>query len=218
MKRKNVFDARAATALGIEPGNYSQTPINGKAPASVADEVANQTEDRQQSQKRECLKRAGGIYVRCKNDQTGKFEEKKLCGPVNVFARIRDSCDQDWSILVEWESASGQKHREPFQMSQFAMDDRHIVARLMDGGLWIAPGSANRRLVVNYLQTAAIQEQELWQCVSRTGWHGDCFVLPDTVVGGENTRLILKTTAEQADFYRVRGTLDQWRDKVSVTV
>ncbi|UNF02637.1 TOPRIM and DUF927 domain-containing protein [Escherichia coli] len=52
-------------------------------------------------------------------------------------------------------------------------------------------------------------------CVSRTGWHGQVYVLQDEVSGEGAEGVILQTTSVQGRDFRVSGTTEEWREHVS---
>lgn len=52
-------------------------------------------------------------------------------------------------------------------------------------------------------------------CVSRTGWHGQVYVLQDEVSGEGAESVILQTTSVQGRDFRVSGTTEEWREHVS---
>jgi uncharacterized protein (DUF927 family) len=98
-------------------------------------------------------------------------------------------------------------------MSLLAGDGNECRARLLDGGLFLAPGRKARDLLTVYLQT--IRPEEWALCVSRVGWHGDFFVLPEATVGPDGPETVLFQTPFDTEHYlNVRGTADDWRENV----
>ena len=71
-----------------------------------------------------------------------------------------------------------------------------------------------------YLQTR--QPAEIATCVDRIGWHGRAFVLPRETLQreagdgeGAPERIVYQTDGPSENPFRVRGTLEAWRDKVA---
>ena len=94
-----------------------------------------------------------------------------------------------------------------------AGDGNEYRARLLDGGLFLAPGRKARDLLTVYLQTMRPEARAL--CVARVGWHGDNFVLPGATIGPEGAGAVLFQTPFETDHYlNVSGTVDEWRDNV----
>jgi putative DNA primase/helicase len=98
-------------------------------------------------------------------------------------------------------------------MSLLAGDGNEYRARLLDGGLYLAPGSKARGLLTVYLQskwTAA-----LVRCVARVGWHGDAFVLPGTTIGPDGAEKVVYQTPFGTNHYlNISGTMEDWRCNV----
>jgi len=98
-------------------------------------------------------------------------------------------------------------------MSLLAGDGNEYRARLLDGGLFIAPGRKARELLTVYLQSTQPQMRAL--CVARIGWHSENFVLPGATIGPENAETVLFQTPSDADhFLSVSGTVGDWRENV----
>jgi putative DNA primase/helicase len=98
-------------------------------------------------------------------------------------------------------------------MAMLAGDGNEYRTRLLDGGLYIAPGRRNRDLLTVCLQTVRPEIKAL--CVSRVGWHGDCFVLPDQTYGPPNSGEVLLQTAGDLDHhYAVSGSVSEWRHHI----
>jgi uncharacterized protein (DUF927 family) len=98
-------------------------------------------------------------------------------------------------------------------MSLLAGDGNEYRARLLDGGLFLAPGRKAREFLTVYLQTARPETQAL--CVSRIGWHGANFVLPGATIGPEGGEAVLFQTPFETDHHlNVSGTVDDWRNNV----
>ena len=98
-------------------------------------------------------------------------------------------------------------------MSLLAGDGSEYRARLLDGGLFLAPGRKARDLLPVYLQTMRPEARAL--CVARVGWHDANFVLPGATIGPEGAGAVLFQTPFDTDHYlNVCGTVDEWRVNV----
>ena len=104
-----------------------------------------------------------------------------ICGPLELAALTRDAKGDGWGRLLKWADAEGRVHEWAMPMSLLAGEGSEYRARLLDGGLFISPGRKARDLLTMYIQTTRVEARAL--CVSRIGWHGDNFVLPDTTIG-----------------------------------
>ena len=98
-------------------------------------------------------------------------------------------------------------------MSLLAGDGSEYRGRLLDGGLFIAPGHKARDLLTVYLQTAWPEGRAL--CVGRVGWQGKNFVLPDETIGPEDAGTVIFQTAQQSEhLLNTAGTLSEWCENV----
>jgi len=98
-------------------------------------------------------------------------------------------------------------------MSLLGGDGNEYRARLLDGGLFLAPGRKARELLTVYLQSARPETRAL--CVAQIGWHGDTFVLPGGTIGPEGSEKVLFQTPFEIEHYlNVCGTAGDWRENV----
>jgi uncharacterized protein (DUF927 family) len=140
-------------------------------------------------------------------------EPLRICGRLEVAALTRDSKGDGWGRLLSWTDSEGRVHEWAMPMSLLAGDGNEYRARLLDGGLFLAPGRKARELLTVYLQSMQPETRAL--CVARIGWHGDNFVLPGVTVGPESAETVLFQTPFDADHYlNVSGTVGDWRENV----
>jgi uncharacterized protein (DUF927 family) len=98
--------------------------------------------------------------------------------------------------------------------AMLAGDGADYRSRLLDGGLFIAPGRKARDLLTMFLASA--QTPARAHAVARVGWHGRTFILPDGAYGGTGgERILLQTSAAAEHAFRVGGTLDSWQESVA---
>jgi putative DNA primase/helicase len=152
---------------------------------------------------------AGVIYF----DPDPEKEPLRICGRLEVAALTRDAKSERWGRLLRWSDSEGRPHEWAMPMSMLAGDGNEYRARLLDGGLYLAPGRKARDLLTVYLQTMRSEARAL--CVARVGWHGDNFVLPGATVGRENAETVLFQTPFETDHnLNISGTADDWRENV----
>jgi uncharacterized protein (DUF927 family) len=140
-------------------------------------------------------------------------EPLRICGRLEVAAFTRDAKGDGWGRLLRWYDSEGRAHEWAMPMSLLAGDGGEYRARLLDGGLFIAPGRKIWSLLAVYLQTA---RREAWAlCVARVGWHRDTFVLPGASIGLQSGGPVLfQTPFETEHCLNVSGTVDDWRNNV----
>jgi uncharacterized protein (DUF927 family) len=146
-------------------------------------------------------------------DQDPEKEPLRICGRLEVAAFTRDAKGDGWGRLLRWRDSEDRAHEWAMPMSLLAGDGGEYRARLLDGGLFIAPGHKVWGLLAVYLQTA---RPEAWAlCVPRVGWHNDTFVLPGASIGPEGGGPVLfQTPFETEHCLNVSGTVDDWRNHV----
>jgi putative DNA primase/helicase len=151
----------------------------------------------------------GVIYI----DPTPENEPLRICGRLEVAAFTRDAKGDGWGRLLRWRDAEGRAHEWAMPMSLLSGDGGEYRARLLDGGLFIAPGRKVWGLLAVYLQTARSESRAL--CVPRVGWHKDSFVLPGATIGPEGAEpIIFQTPFEAEHGLSVSGTVDDWRNHI----
>jgi uncharacterized protein (DUF927 family) len=142
-----------------------------------------------------------------------------VCGRLVVQAATHDGNGQAWGALLSWLDADGREHGWAMPRAMLAGDGQDVRARLLDGGLFLAPGRKARDRLAEYLTRANPPERV--RVVSRLGWHGSgagrVFVLPDGALGppgGE--RVMLQTERPDAlPPLREAGTLADWQRDVA---
>lgn len=146
-------------------------------------------------------------------DPDPEKEPLRICGRLEVAARTRDAKGDGWGGLLRWCDSEGRAHAWAMPMSLLAGDGNEYRARLLDGGLFLAPGRKAREFLTVYLQTTRPEKWAL--CVARIGWHGDNFVLPGATIGPEGAETVLFQPPFETDHYiNVSGTADDWRENV----
>jgi len=149
----------------------------------------------------------------CYVDPDPDTEPQKICGPLEVTAFTRNATGEFWGRLLNWTDAEGRVHTWAMPMSLLAGDGNEYRSRLLDGGLVISPGRKARELLTTYISTA--QPKEWATCVSRVGWHGDVFVLPDETIGPtDGETIVFQSPYEAEHFFNVSGTAELWRTNV----
>lgn len=137
-----------------------------------------------------------------------------ICSPLRITARTRDPRNGNWGYLLEWSDPDGHPHQwaMPAELLSGAGDEYRSV--LLDGGLYIAPGTKARNHLTTYIQGAHTEVRA--RCTDRTGWHGPAFVLPERVIGPQGgERVIFQSATGSTSYYGTAGTLDDWRREVA---
>lgn len=137
-----------------------------------------------------------------------------ICSPLRVAALTRDAQNGEWGRLLVFPDRDGREHRWTCPQSLHAGNGDELRAVLLREGLTITANTKLRRLVGDFIQSERPDIRA--RCVSRTGWHGDVFVLPRETFGDSATEPVLfqAATIDGAALGQ-GGTLAGWTEHVA---
>ena len=192
---------------------------DGMTPETVRDMVvsAERAADAVAAMPRGFTMRADGVFWMPPDD--AEASPLQVCGPLRVAAETNDGNGHAWGCLLEWSDADGKPHLWAMPSAMLAGDGTNIRARLLDGGLFVAPSRKAREMLTIYLGRRRSAERV--RVVSRLGWHnlpsGRVFVLPDGAIGGAGGgRVMLQTERPDAlPPLAQAGTLAEWQEAVA---
>ena len=153
--------------------------------------------------------REDGVYY-CK-DQTDSV--CWICSRLVVKALTRDAAGVNWGRVLELTDADQVVRFWTMPMELLGGNGDELARELLRLGLRIAPGSAMRRLLVEYITNSEAIERA--RCVLSTGWHDNCFVLPHKVVGSSNEMILLQSESHINTDYSSSGTLEEWQKNIA---
>lgn len=146
--------------------------------------------------------------------EPGKAGGIRIAGGLKVVARTRDQDGASWGILLEWNDDDQRAHQLPMPRSWLASDGSTIWQTLMDGGLYVNTDPKARRLLAEFL--ARVDHTGRARAVSKVGWSGDVFVLPEQTIGDRaGERVLFQSGEAQRHPYQMAGTLDRWKADVA---
>jgi putative DNA primase/helicase len=163
--------------------------------------------------------RAPGVYWigTTQNKQTGEVIELPpvwICSPLTVAAQTRDPQSSEWGRLLVFQDNDRREHRWAMPMRMLAGSGEELRGELLSEGLVITSHPNDRRRVADYI--AREKTDVMARCVSRTGWHGDVFVLPRETFGDSDAEpVIFQTTALDGVALGQGGTLAGWIEQVA---
>ena len=203
-----------------EGWDLADAPPEGVTPETLLEMVAKAegAADAEAAMPRGFKMSPDGVYWMPPDDE-GKIDTRLLvCGPLRVAAVTNDGAGHAWGRLLEWDDDDGRPHQWAMPAAMLAGEGIDVRARLMEGGLFVAPNRKARELLGDYLGLSKPTERV--RVVPRLGWHdlpdGRIFVLPDTAIGGTGAgRVMLQTERPDAlpPLARV-GTLEAWQAAV----
>jgi len=181
----------------IEQAPAWVSPARGKAKSSTISSCFRVTDE--------------GVFY---SDPDAGNEPLRICSRLDVVAETRDANGEGWGRLLQWRDREGREHLWAMPMALLAGCGDEYRGRLLDGGVQMHPGKRARELLTVFVQTALCEERA--RCVSKLGWHGEAFVLPDVSIGSTPTgeRLVYQSPFESEHSLNAAGSLETWRDQV----
>lgn len=138
-----------------------------------------------------------------------------ICSPLYVAAKTRNAIQSEWGRLLVLVDSDGHLHRWAMPFELLAGSGEEVRRVLLREGVTLTTNRRLRPLLETYLQEATTSLH--MRCVTRTGWHGDVFVLPRQTFRNEQAEPVFFQTANP-DFVALSasGELADWRENVSV--
>lgn len=148
------------------------------------------------------------------NDRDGNSKSSVwVCSRLDVPALTRDADGQGWGYLLEFNDPAGHARQWGMPARLLAGDGAEYRSTLLGLGLRIASRPQARTWLTQYIQSR--QPTEHARCTDRVGWHGGSFVLPRETIGDSGERIVFQTDGTVENTFRVRGTIEQWRERVA---
>ena len=161
--------------------------------------------------------RPNGDIHRIVEDDEGNRRAPLVCSELHVLALTRDRSGAGWGRLVEVIDSDGNAHVWAIPARMFAGDGAELRAKLLDLGLYIAPGPAARYALADLLQRWRPKDRAL--SVDRLGWSDETcrsFVLGSgEVIGDERAVFQAETISSAATAMVAAGDLADWRGQVA---
>lgn len=143
-------------------------------------------------------------------------EARQVCSRLEIMARTRDEKGHGWGLLVEFDDPDGASKRLNIPARAMAGDfGKEVLAPLVDMGLRLAPvrtARNSRNDLQSYLQ--GYDGSERARLVTRLGWHGDAYLVPDRQIGASTEYLHFYEAGAQLPPITQVGTLEQWQQQI----
>ncbi len=143
-------------------------------------------------------------------------EARPVCSPLTIMARTRDDKGGNWGLLVEFDDPDGAKKRLNIPQSAMAGEfGKEVLSPLVNMGLRLA-GSRSGRNTRNDLQSylQGYDSADRARLVTRLGWHGDAYLLPDQQIGASAEHLHFYEAGTPLPPISQAGTLEQWQQQI----
>lgn len=159
----------------------------------------------------ECFRvnKSGVFYI----DSDPEKPALQLCSKLEITTYTHDEDDCNHGLLLEWTSErTGQHHQWAMPCRMLAGDGLEIRQKLLDEGVTLFTGRKAREKLLEYIQSVKPIRKAI--CLSRIGWHGNSFALPD-IVYPETKDMVLQSEGGAFETFRISGTLQQWHENVA---
>ena len=135
----------------------------------------------------------------------------RFMSAVSVKALTRNEDGENWGRYVEILDRDNVVHHWAMPAALFAGSGEALRAELLRLGCEIEPRREARSWVLEYLQSAEPEARA--RCVSRIGWHGETYVLPDGAIGAsdDGEQVLLQTQEKPDHAFNVAGTIEDWQ-------
>ncbi|AIR88128.1 DUF927 domain-containing protein [Pseudomonas cremoricolorata] len=143
-------------------------------------------------------------------------EARAVCSRLEILARTRDEKGHGWGLLVEFDDPDGASKRLNIPARAMAGDfGKEVLAPLVDMGLRLTPVRTARNArndLQSYLQ--GYDSPKRARLVTRLGWHGDAYLLPEQQIGASAEHLHFYEAGAQLPPINHVGTLEQWQQQI----
>ena len=166
---------------------------------------------------REPLKKQGPANFRADTSGVYAKNEKgeiRISGLVALLSEVRDEHSNGWSKLFKIRNRDGRDVELLVPNELLYRPAAEVLSRFVQSGLEIEATPDAERLFIVFLKTVSTDERRT--LVSRIGWHGDQFVLPDRVIGANpNGEEIVYAKQGEPHAFNTVGSLDDWRSTIA---
>jgi len=151
-----------------------------------------------------------GIWYQSK-DSKGNDRIERVCSPISVVALTRNHDNEGWGMLIEVTDPDG-------NVNSWIMEKRLLSSygdvyrqELLSRGLEINPAYGAQRL---HEFISLVHPEKRLRTVSRVGWHGDVFLLPDATYGDAGCEEVRLYPDIKTHNFGVAGDLAEWQENV----
>ena len=132
-----------------------------------------------------------------------------VSSPIKVVAQTCDEYDRNWGVIAELKDPKTNTHKIPLPMTLVNSDE--CIKLLSHRGLSITKAGSSK--LNEFLVKSS--PDKIIRNVSRLGWHGDVYVLPDDTIGRGEEEVVYQSDGLIPDGFEVNGSLDDWKREVA---
>ena len=153
-----------------------------------------------------------GLYCLMRNGETDEIYPVKVCSPIFTLGKVCNPDGSGWSREVRLEAPDKKSHTLTIPNAEcMKQNPDTLLAKLCDYGLELAPDKNAPALLKRYFREASPARIKVG--VRSLGWVGDCYVLPDIVIGHYDKK---PEYLGEIGAFQVSGTLEDWISRVGV--
>jgi uncharacterized protein (DUF927 family) len=215
-------DAADALVKGWTAAHVAQLERDGGLFISPADEPSDEPAEPKVAAKQPAKSKTNLLPGGFRLAPEGVFytgddgESRPVCSSLEILARTRDNKGHNWGLLVEFDDPDGAKKRWNIPARNMTGDfGKDVLGPLVDMGLRL-PGTRSGRNARNDLQSylQGFDSNERARLVTRLGWHGPAYLLPDQQIGNSHEHLFFCDSGAQLPPISEAGTLEQWQQQI----
>jgi uncharacterized protein (DUF927 family) len=215
-------DAADALSKGWTAGHVAELVRSGELFVNTADEKTEEPIKAKTPAKRPAKSKNDLMPGGFRLTPEGVFyagddgEARPVCSPLEIIARTRDEKGHNWGLLVEFDDPDGAKKRWNIPARTMTGDfGKDVLGPLVDMGLRLA-GSRSGRNARNDLQSylGGFDSAQRARLVTRLGWHGNAFLLPEQQIGSHEEHLHFYEAGAQLPPISEAGSLEQWQQQI----
>lgn len=156
-----------------------------------------------------------GVFFIPINKDGAKLPPARICSRIDVVARTRDTDGFNHGRQLLFKDDDDVVHKWAMPMEALASDGADYRRTLLGMGVIISSNKQAREKLTDYLSSSSPKEIAL--CVNRTGWHNDCFVFPDEVIGQKqkDEKIIFQSMGYDIKGFKTNGSLEEWQKNIS---
>ena len=136
-----------------------------------------------------------------------------VCAPLHIVAATFDQHEANFGRLIRYRNSRGNWRELSIPMAMLGGDGAEVRTLLLSAGLMVDPNGRAKNKLTEFL-VASLPAREV-HCALQVGWHGNSFVLPDEVIGGDAGQLVFQSPDLSRAEFVPAGTLEGWQQEVA---
>lgn len=145
-----------------------------------------------------------------KKDEPPMETNDYICDPLHIDAGSCDRSDDNFGLMLRFKNSRNRWRLWLMPLGMLSGSCEELRGKLLEQGLRI--DHHKRNYLPSYLQSQRPKKQ--LESALKIGWHDECFVLPDRVIGNRDD-IFFQTDHAVTAPYGQRGELKDWQQHIS---